>query len=102
VITQISFILIKEPPKELSNSKKELKLYLYEQLVQFSKRDGERLVIILDSIDQLANDAYSLDWLLVDLPDNVKFIYSTLPDHENILKNFKKIDKISRQNYIEV
>ena len=60
---------------------------------QFSKLNklypDKKLVIILDSIDQLNPSDYSLDWFIDLLPDNVKMIYSTLPEHGQILQKLK-------------
>lgn len=46
---------------------------------------------MLDSIDQLQSDAYDCKWLPRQLPSNVKFIVSTLPDHGNIYFNLQHI-----------
>ena len=51
--------------------------------------DGESLIILLDSIDQLETDAYDCQWLPGSFPTNVKCIVSTLPDHGHILSNLK-------------
>ncbi|CAF0861282.1 unnamed protein product [Rotaria sordida] len=53
--------------------------------------NNEYLVILLDSIDQLHRDAYDCKWLPIKFPSNIKFIISTLPDHENIFVNLKNI-----------
>ncbi len=52
---------------------------------------SKKVVIILDSVDQLSPSDYSLDWVHSELPSNTKIIFSTLPDHGNILSLFKQI-----------
>jgi hypothetical protein len=64
----------------------------------------KKLVIILDSVDQLTHDAYNLEWVEYFLPPNIKMVYSTLPEHERILDNFRgrgqNLDPID--NFLEV
>lgn len=43
-----------------------------------STRPARKILIILDSLDQLNKPDYSLDWLLKTTPTNTKLIYSTL------------------------
>jgi len=71
----------------------------------------KKLVIILDSIDQLNTADYSLNWLIDSFPTNVKMIYSVLPTHGGILENLKeKLKKLeillnvveTRDNFIEI
>lgn len=57
------------------------------------KENNKKLVLFLDSIDQLSVGDYSLDWLIHELPDNVKIIYSTLPNHGDILNRIEKLEK---------
>ena len=40
--------------------------------------------------------------MLINLPDNAKFIYSTLPNHGDILFQLKKNDKINENSFLEV
>ena len=65
------------------------------------KHSNKRLVIILDAIDQLNPSDYDLDWLIESIPTNVKMIYSTLPNYENILDQLRR-KKFGEINYIEV
>jgi hypothetical protein len=64
----------------------------------------KKLVIILDSVDQLQQDAYNLEWVEFFLPPNIKMVYSTLPAHEGILQNFRMrgqhLDE--NENFLEV
>ena len=77
---------------------KVLRTYL-NQLQQ--KYPNEKLFVFLDSIDQLNKNDYNLEWVLKRYPSNIKFIFSTLSDHGDILKNFKFIVK-SEENYLKV
>ena len=55
---------------------------------------NKRIVILLDSIDQLVYTDYDLQWMIYDFPAHVKIIFSTLENHENILDRLKtKITK---------
>ncbi|RNA01612.1 NACHT and WD repeat domain-containing 2-like, partial [Brachionus plicatilis] len=57
---------------------------------------NNKIVIILDSIDQLNSHFYNLNWLITRLNRNVKIVFSTLPDHGNILQILKI--RIDHQN----
>ena len=64
---------------------------------------NKKLVIILDSIDQLNTSDYTLNWLIDTFPNNIRMIYSVLPNHGDILKNFKeKVKNMSEDNFIEI
>ncbi|RNA30370.1 NACHT and WD repeat domain-containing 2-like, partial [Brachionus plicatilis] len=73
-----------------------------ESLLDFisQKFPMRKIVIILDSIDQLNTCYYNLNWLFTKLNQNVKIIYSTLPAHGNILQNLK--NKIDEKNFNEI
>lgn len=64
--------------------------------------DDEYLLILLDSIDQLNTDAYDCKWLPLQLPSNVKWVVSTLPDHGNILRVLKIMFAGSMNLFVEV
>ena len=60
----------------------ELKECLLMQFIEISMLYPHRkLVIILDSLDQLDPADYSLSWLIEEFPSNIKVIYSCLPFH---------------------
>ena len=65
--------------------------------------EGHRIVLILDSLDQLSSlhGAHGLNWLPKTLPVNVKLIVSTLPKEHNILKTLEA-SQIPQQQYVEV
>jgi hypothetical protein len=64
---------------------------------------NKKLVIILDSIDQLNTSDYTLNWLIDTFPNNIRMIYSVLPNHGDILKNFKeRVKNMSEDNFIEI
>ena len=44
-------------------------------------KNDKQLIILLDSIDQLAENNYNLRWFFTKLPNNVKLIYSVLSDY---------------------
>ena len=56
----------------------------------FTHNPQKKLVIILDSIDQLQVSDRGLDWIVFNFPKNVRMIYSTIPEIGNnlILKRF--------------
>jgi len=65
---------------------------------------GKNIVIILDSIDQLKKEDFSLEWMIYNLPERVKMIYSVLSDEKNskksILKKLKK--RVNHINFLNV
>ena len=79
------------------------KEYLPRHLRQVVSASKEPLIILLDSVDQLAplNNAYSMEWLPTQLPQNVKLIISTLPEEHGILDNLRKILP-DKSCYVEV
>ncbi len=52
--------------------------------------EDKQLIIFLDALDQLsdADNARNLNWLPAELPENIRFIVSTLPDecHEALMR----------------
>ena len=69
--------------------------------LMLQKYPNENLLIFLDSIDQLNPYDYNLEWILKKYPANIKFVFSTLTNHGDILKNFKFIVK-NEANFLEV
>lgn len=91
------------PKKNLN--KTELKEYLRKQLslLDHSKEfRNKRLVIVLDSIDQLNASDYILDWFLEEFPSCIKFVYSTLGKHGDILERLQSDNKILKENLIDI
>jgi hypothetical protein len=81
IIYQISRIYKLKQPKLMSKLS-ELKECLLMQFFEISMLYPHRkLVIILDSLDQLDPADYSLSWLIEEFPSNIKMIYSCLPTH---------------------
>ena len=78
--------------------KKEFKDKLFYISEKYMKK--EKLIIILDSIDQLSEQNYNLSWFFNKLPKNLKIIYSVLKEYKNIFKNLKK--KIKSENILEM
>ena len=60
----------------------------------FTHNPHKKLVIILDSIDQLQVSDRGLDWIVFNFPKNVRMIYSTIPVIGNnlILKRFMEFE----------
>lgn len=69
-----------------------LNSYLPRFLRLISRSLKHPAFIFLDSIDQLtpSDNAYSMKWLPLELPQNIHIIISTLPREYNILNNLKK------------
>jgi hypothetical protein len=61
---------------------------------------NKKLIIFLDSIDQLSEQNYNLSWFFSKLPKNVKIIYSVLKEYKSIFKNLKR--KIKSENILEI
>ncbi|RNA44124.1 NACHT and WD repeat domain-containing 2-like [Brachionus plicatilis] len=75
--------------------------FIYEEINIINNLDPtKKIIIILDSLDQLAPSDYKTTdkWLLTNLATNVKLICSTLPDHGNI---FDMINEIISRKYKE-
>jgi hypothetical protein len=74
-----------------------------KKLNYISKRclKNNRLIILLDSIDQLSKEDYGLYWFFNDLPKGIKIIFSVLNNYENILERLKKEIK-KEENILEL
>jgi hypothetical protein len=77
---------------------KVFRTFLY---ILLQKCPSEKLIIFLDSVDQLDKNDYNLEWVFKKYPANIKFIVSTLPSHGDILKSFQFLVH-SQENYLEV
>ncbi len=51
---------------------------------------SKKLIIFLDSIDNLHKEDHGLEWLILDLPRNVKLIYSFSEENDFILKKIQE------------
>ena len=74
-----------------------------DKLIYFSIKHlkNNRLIILLDSIDQLSKGDYDVYWFFKDLPKGIKIIFSVLNNYENILESLKKeIEK--KENILEL
>ena len=88
--------LISPSPKHKREFKDQLN-YISEKYLKKTK-----LLILLDSIDQLREQDYNLNWLFNCLPKNVKIIYSVLKDYKNIFQNLKKKKITKTENILEL
>jgi hypothetical protein len=60
---------------------------------------NRKIVILLDSIDQLSKQDHDLQWMFYELPKNVKIIYSVINEYERI---FAKLKNKLNDNYLEI
>ena len=103
VIYQLLRVFNKAAPEKRLNTKNDAKDYPYYLLLNLSIEFPEKkILILLDSIDQLSTSDYNIDWILIDLPENVKMVYSTLPNHGEILKHLKENIKMDVSYFLEV
>jgi hypothetical protein len=74
-----------------------------DKLIYISNKylTNNRLIIILDSIDQLSKEDYAVNWFFNDLPKKIKIIFSVLNNFENILERLKERIK-KEQNILEL
>lgn len=102
ILHQLECILKLELTDTYFPSIYELKDYLYEKILLFKTTyPDKKLVILLDSIDQLSEKDYDLYWIFYELPKNVKIVLTTLKDFENILETIKLSVK-NAENYLEI
>ena len=103
VFYQIARIFNLKVPNKYLSEPFQLRDYLLEQLSLVSLlHPNKKLVIVLDSIDQLSTNDYRLDWLLEDFPANIKMIYSTLPEHGSILDHFRAKKSFGPSNFLQI
>ena len=102
ILHQISRIFSFKMPSLSFENKEQLKELLIDQFTFIKKCfPNRKVIIILDSIDQLNSSDYDLQWLIELFPSNIKMIYSTLPQHGLILDRLKS-RKFEKINYIEI
>jgi len=107
ILYQIAKIYNLKKPAKILNNYSDLK---YELMCQFATIEklypNKKLIIILDSIDQLNSSDYKLEWFIEYLPSNVKMIYSTLPNHGDIkyhlITLFPNLAKNKATNFLEI
>jgi hypothetical protein len=108
IINQINFLnnAVDDELDELTDlhAIESLRTLLQNQLCAIStqQRPNELFLIVLDSIDQLKKADLNLDWMLFDLPKNIKIVYSTLKANEFILERIKTKLVYSDANYLEL
>lgn len=104
LIYQLNKIFDLKSLVRILSTKNALKEYMLEQLRFIAlKYPTQKIVIVLDSIDQLHTSDYTLDWFMDELPVNVKIIFSTLPDHGEILPRLRKIlEPVNETNFLEI
>ena len=103
ILYQIESILDNEQNEKVFTDQKELKIALIDKIVLFSKKyPQKRLLIFMDSVDQLANNDYTdLEWMITEFPANVKIIFTILESFNNVLENTKRLIRTA-DNYLHV
>ena len=90
VIQQLAKVFNMPLPDKNLETKVAIRDFLFQQLVFISTNyPNTKLILFLDSIDQLSTEDYNTEWIIYELPKNVKMIYSTLPNHGGILDRIK-------------
>jgi hypothetical protein len=104
VFYQLSKIFsIPMPKRVLQLSYIDLKLIFLRQLnLILEIYPTKKVVILLDSLDQLNPYDYALDWSPEKLPPNTKIIYSVIPDHGKIQQRFEAKENTNPNNFIEI
>jgi hypothetical protein len=104
LINQLAKIFDLNLTEELRSNEKSLKEYLLNLLLTIhEKYPNRKIVFVLDSIDQLHPSNYSLGWFPYELPPNTKIIFSTLPNHGEILANLKKEQNLLEEaNFVKI
>jgi hypothetical protein len=101
IIYQLSRIFNILLPEKGLNTKTEIKNFLEDQLLYISTKYPEKkIVLLLDSLDQLSTGDYNLEWIFTLLPANIKIIYSTLPSQGGILSQLEGL--VDHENLMEV
>lgn len=103
IVYQLSKLFLLPVPIKKITSKEKLALYLLDLLNSLYEIDpSKKVVILLDSVDQLDPDDYSLNWVWEELPPNTKLIFSTIPSHGSLLDSFKTKINLEDDNLIEI
>ena len=94
-------LLINGKENKDGNSSTLTSIELRDKLIEeFKLLDPKkRIIIFLDSIDQLVSNDYDLKWMTYDFPSNVKIVFSTLQDHGDILDCIRSKIK-NEDNYL--
>jgi hypothetical protein len=81
-----------------------LRTRLLKQLSQISmqQKPNELFLIVFDALDQLKKTDLVADWMLFDLPKNIKIIYTTSKSSQFILERIKAKLTFSEANYLEL
>ena len=105
IIYQISRIYNISSLSSFINNLATLKKHLLAQFVKIERLyPNKKLVIILDSIDQLDPSDYSLEWFIESFPSNIKIIFSTLSNHGHILQKIQSMEffRQKMENFLEI
>jgi hypothetical protein len=89
--------------KEINQKKKQSEFeLLLHYISEKHLRVTEKLIILLDSVDQLRRKDLKLDWFFSDLPEKVKIIYSCLKDYKNIFQKLDSHIKNKTENILDL
>jgi hypothetical protein len=104
IMDQLDFIIenkqnIDKRPNYIEHVRESKKKLINKLETLTEKYPNRKVVILLDSIDQLSKQDYDLEWMFYELPKNVKIIYSVINEYQGIFENLKnKLD----DNYLEI
>lgn len=103
IIIQLSKLFLLPRPDKKITAKEKLAFYLLDQLCLLKEtHPNKKVIILLDSVDQLSTDDYTLNWVWEQLPSNTKLIFSTIPSHGDLLNTFKLKAKLGEENLIQI
>ncbi len=114
IILQLNQIYFKDVLCQLESlDSVQLNKILFNRLkIIEEKFKDERILLFLDSLDQLNGNDFNLNWFIKDYPKNTKVIYSTLYKHGKIIETIKskgltdecflKIDEIDFETSIKI
>ncbi|XP_029470055.1 NACHT domain- and WD repeat-containing protein 1 [Rhinatrema bivittatum] len=91
------------PASQVTNVYNDMVCFFHSLLLTISCREAESLVLIFDSVDQLAavDGAHRMHWLPKECPPRVHIIVSTLPEEYGILQTLQQAIT-SPESYVEV
>ena len=111
IINQLDLIYFQGSNIDKNLDGRNMNINLKEKLQKIQKDFvDERIIIFLDSIDQLNPNDFNLEWILKDYPTNTTIIYSTLTHYGGIIETLiskginehKSIEKINAKEAIKI
>ena len=104
IISQLDYLYFKE--NLLQDFKDfdsiQLNKMLFERLKKIAKKySDQKILIFLDSFDQLNKLDHNLNWFIKEYPENTKVVYSTLTNHGNIIETLKQ-KGVEEESFLKV